>query len=115
MSHTETVIFRMTDWSRDKILELQSENAKLKDENRTFRNASKACEDCDAFTMGEHRQLKEMLERMAEALKFFSDTNNYVYATGMSPADKTPKVLRDGKTISKSALTEYRKWKEGKL
>jgi hypothetical protein len=51
---------------------LKRENNQLRAENETFRNAQKACEDCDGLTMAELKQLRAKLaaaEQRVEELK----------------------------------------------
>ena len=49
------------------------------------------------------------LAEAEKALEFFRNQLNYVYETGMSPADKTPKVLSQGRVIAIQALASISK------
>lgn len=54
---------------RDENHALKAELAALKEENQTFRNAQKACDDCDAPTMKEVAALKEQALEAGDKLK----------------------------------------------
>lgn len=48
----------------------RSEIERLSAENRTFRNAMKACEDCDAVTVAEVAKLREERLRILQAFAY---------------------------------------------
>jgi hypothetical protein len=48
--------------------------------------------------------MSDKVRQIREALEFFKNPLNYVWATGMSAADKQPAVLRNGRGISTQAL-----------
>lgn len=52
---------------------LRAENERLRAENMTFRNAMKACEDCDSVTMEEVKQMRAFGGRRLNAKEAMSD------------------------------------------
>src|SRR5688572_15674473 len=56
----------------DHCVRLKERIAQLEAENQTFRNAQKACEDCDAPTMERIAELEKALEPFAAVANMFS-------------------------------------------
>lgn len=50
--------------------------------------------------------VKAERDSMRDALEWFSDTRNYIHQSGMSPADKTPAVYREGRLRARAALSQ---------
>lgn len=57
------------------IARLERERDEAMWQNQTFRNAQKACEDCDAPTMEEVKQLRKVADELAHELHGFSSIN----------------------------------------
>lgn len=52
---------------------IYKERDELREQNQTLRNAQKACEDCDAPTMDEVKQLRKVADELVYALSLFHD------------------------------------------
>lgn len=78
MSETEHVVFKMTDWSRDKILELNSRLAVLQSENERLEKSTEY--DYVVKLLEENVQLRELCDKMASSLCKWNEFDEAVEA-----------------------------------
>lgn len=84
---TEQLDAERVQWSKQ-IEDMAQEVAELRQQNKTFRAAQKACEDCDGPTMAEVQQLREQLAALADALHFYRNHDD----NGQTATDALRKI-----------------------